>query len=57
LNYLSRDDDSDLLNGAVELIKVNLTLVLDVEEFEALSQESLLSLVGRAFLHKLGFHF
>ena len=48
--YLSLDEDSDLLNSAIELLEVDLTLVVDVEVLETLCKETLLTLVGRAFL-------
>jgi hypothetical protein len=50
------DDDSNLLDSAVELVEGDLALVVDVEELEALSQESLLTLVGRALLRDLRSH-
>jgi len=34
--YILFDDDSYLLNGSVELVEVDFTLVVDVEEFKAL---------------------
>ena len=56
ISYLLADDDSYLLYGAVELLEGHLSLVVDVEELEALGQESLFPLVGRTLLHQLGLH-
>ena len=52
--YRFLDDDANLLNGAVELVEVDSALVVDVEELEALLQETFLPLVLGALLGDLG---
>ncbi len=51
--YLSFNDNSDLLDRAAELIKVDVSLVVDVEELEGLRQERVFALVGGALLEEL----
>lgn len=56
LTYLLFNDDSNLLNSAIELIEGDFSLVVDIEELEALGQESFLTLVGWALLRDLSSH-
>ena len=53
MNYVFLDDDSNLLDRPAELVEVDLSLVVDVEELEGFCEEGVLLLVGRALLHEL----
>jgi len=55
-SYLFLNDDTDLLNGAEELVEVDFSFVLNVEKLETLGQKTLFALGGRTFLGNLGFH-
>ena len=54
--FLYTNDHANFLNGTVELVEGNLSLVVDVEELELLSQESFFILRGWALLHEFGPH-
>lgn len=57
LEVLFADDDTNFLNGSVELVEVHESFVMNIEELEALGKECFLTLLRRAFLHDLCFQF
>jgi hypothetical protein len=57
LAYLFLNDDSDFLNGAIELIKGNTPFVVNIEEFEAFGEVALLCLWLSTLLCNFGSEF
>ena len=55
--YIFFDDHTDLLDGAVKLVKVDLSFVVNVKEFEGFGEELLLVHGAWALLNDLCLHF
>ena len=55
--YIFFDDNTDLLDGAVKLVKVDLSFVVNVKELEGFCEELLLVHGAWALLNDLSFHF